>query len=408
VSDIPAQSRILIHDYAGHAFTVQLARWLAQSGFETHYWYSSDIESPRGNLQLQPGDAATLSIRGISVGAGKVEKYIPIARLKAERAYGRTIAEQTRALAPTIVLSNAPPHIQAKLRKAAQRSGVFVWWMQDIYSLALRHLLAKKSPLAAAIGGSLSQAYEHAELRKSDAVVCISEAFRDYCAAHGVRPARCTVIGNWAALDEIPVLPKDNDWSRGQGLHDKFVFLFSGTLGLKHNPEVFIRLCESLRDTPQAVCVVVSEGTGREWLEDQKKALGLSNLLLYGYQPHTQFPQVLASGDVLMAILEPFASELSVPSKVLAYFCAGRPLLVSIPASNHSARLVTETESGVLVPPGDHDAFLRAAHALMVDDAGRHRHATAALAFAQRAFHMDRIGAEFLAAFAGARHAAEK
>ena len=388
----------MIHDYSGHAFTIQLARWLARQGLETHYWYSQDIGSPKGTLQLQTGDPPTLSIKAIG-GGGEVMKYAPLMRLKQELGYARAVGHQARELAPTVTLSNAPPHIQARLRKSVQKHGQFVLWMQDIYSLALHHLLMRKSSLLAAIVMPLARGYENAQLRKSNAVVCISEEFRTYCERFGVRLDRCLVIENWAALEDLPVLSKDNSWSRAQELADKFVFLFSGTLGLKHNPEIVVSLAQSLRDIPHAACVVVSQGAGRDFLEERKQALNLSNLHLYDYQQHSDFPRLLASGDVLIAILEPFASELSVPSKVLAYFCAGRPLLAAIPPSNHSARLITVSGGGLLVPPGDRELFLHAAHGLMKDDQARQRHGQAARAFAERTFDMDRIGRRFLTAF---------
>jgi colanic acid biosynthesis glycosyl transferase WcaI len=107
---------LLIHDYAGHAFTVELARWFALQGIETHYWYSQGIESPRGNLQCQPGDADCLVIRG--VGGGAVSKYSLRQRIRRESAYGRIVASEALELAPAVILSNAPPQIQARLRKA--------------------------------------------------------------------------------------------------------------------------------------------------------------------------------------------------------------------------------------------------------------------------------------------------
>jgi colanic acid biosynthesis glycosyl transferase WcaI len=395
--------RILIHDYSGHAFTVQLARWLAEQGLETHYWYSTAFESPHGNLQVTPDDAATLRIRGIG-GEGKLNKYSPLARVKQEKIYGRDVANLAARLSADVILSNAPPQIQAQLRGAAQHGGgVFLFWMQDIYSLALRHLLQKKSAAAAALLGPFFTRYEEGQMRKADAVVCISQAFRDYCRNAGVPDDRSFVIENWAALADIPVLPKDNEWSRAHGLDGKFVFLFSGTLGLKHDPEVFVALARSLRDDPRAACVVISQGAGRQHLERRKTELGLANLHLLDFQPHGDFPQVLATGDVLMAILEPFASELSVPSKVLAYVCAGRPLLAAIPQANHSARLVRDSGAGVVVAPGETQAFLDAAHALMRDAGARQAHAAAARAFAERSFEIDRIGARFLAAFEAAR-----
>ena len=76
------------------------------------------------------------------------------------------------------------------------------------------------------------------------------------------------------------------------------------------------------------------------------------------------FPDVLGAADVLVALLESDAGRFSVPSKVLNYLCGGRPVLLSAPTDNLSARLVEEAGAGVCAPAGNREAFLRAAHRL--------------------------------------------
>ena len=46
--------RIVMQDYSGHAFPVELSRWLASKGREVLHLYSKDIEAPRGRLAIEP------------------------------------------------------------------------------------------------------------------------------------------------------------------------------------------------------------------------------------------------------------------------------------------------------------------------------------------------------------------
>jgi glycosyltransferase involved in cell wall biosynthesis len=158
----------------------------------------------------------------------------------------------------------------------------------------------------------------------------------------------------------------------------------------------------------KAVCVVLSQGVGRNWLERERQRLGLANLYLYDYQPHASFPAVLATGDVLMAVLEPFASEFSVPSKILAYLCAGRPVLAAIPYTNQSAKLLAQTGAGTLVSPLEPAAFVAAGLALMEDSALRDVQSRAARRFAEENFDMNVVGARFLQVFETAARGAER
>src|SRR4029453_8580026 len=121
---------------------------------------------------------------------------------------------------------------------------------------------------------------------------------------------------NWSPLNELPLRPKDNAFARQHGLHDKTVLLYSGTLGLKHNPGLLLAIAEAHRDNPNVAVVVVSEGLGASSLAERKAEGGLDNLHLLPFQPFDRMPEVLGAADVLLTILEPEAGIYSVPSKV--------------------------------------------------------------------------------------------
>ena len=75
------------------------------------------------------------------------------------------------------------------------------------------------------------------------------------------------------------------------------------------------------------------------------------NLRKYSLQPFERFPEVLASADILVAMIEPDAGDFSVPSKVLSYLCAGRPIVLAAPSSNLAASIVKEAGAGIVVEP---------------------------------------------------------
>ncbi len=66
--------RILVHDYAGHAFQVQLSRALAGRGHDLLHLYAASNPTPKGALVHRAGDAAGLAIEGLSV-SSPYERY---------------------------------------------------------------------------------------------------------------------------------------------------------------------------------------------------------------------------------------------------------------------------------------------------------------------------------------------
>ena len=106
-------------------------------------------------------------------------------------------------------------------------------------------------------------------------------------------------------------------------------------------------------------------------------------------------PEVLAAADVLMAVLEPDAGVFSVPSKILTYHCAGRPILAAIAAENLAARIVTRAGSGICVGPDKAPDFVDAAVKLRESSATRQNFSAAARRYAENHFDILQIADRF-------------
>lgn len=224
----------------------------------------------------------------------------------------------------------------------------------------------------------------------SESVVVVAPGFRAPLSAWGLAERDIAVIENWAPLDEVKLLPRSNSWSREQGFGDEPVFLYSGTLGLKHRPDLLYELAKSLRG--QARVVVLSEGPGRQYLE---RMPALENLSLLGFQPYDRLSEVLASADVLVASLETSAGQFAVPSKVLTYLCAGRPVLLAAPKENLAASVVERSKGGVVIDPDDLEAWTSAARRLAQDRQYRQELGAQARRYAERAFDIHAIADAF-------------
>jgi colanic acid biosynthesis glycosyl transferase WcaI len=112
---------------------------------------------------------------------------------------------------------------------------------------------------------------------------------------------------------------------------------------------------------------VISEGHGAEWLSSRSRAF--PQLVLLSFQSAEDFHKALASADVLLAVLEPTAAKYSVPSKVLAYMTAGRPILAALPADNLAARIIRATSAGLAVDP-ENPSELAAHGRSLIEDKG--------------------------------------
>jgi colanic acid biosynthesis glycosyl transferase WcaI len=314
-----------------------------------------------------------------------------------ELAYGREFTRRAASFRPDVILSsNDPLFAKARAARWCHRRGVpWVFWLQDVYSVAMtNHAKARLGPIGEVAGWGFRR-LERGLLRQAAAVVPIAGDFLDTMRTWDVDERRCTVIENWAPLDELVPLPRDNAWAREHSLDDKRVVLYSGTLGLKHNPRLLLDVALRGRDDPDLRVVVISQGLGAQWLVEHRDRLGLENLLVMPYQPYERLPEVLATADVLVAQLTSDAGVYSVPSKVLSYLCAGRPIVAAMPENNLGARRLIEAGAGVVVDPDNTQAFNTAVEKLMADEWLLQQYGRHARAYAERAFDIDAITDRF-------------
>lgn len=391
--------RLFIHDYAGHPFAVELSRFLAFQGHEVLHAYAGSLQTPRGDLSNHPDDPPGFSSRQMDMHPEYAQfKYSFRHRRRMEIAYGKTCAKVILEWRPDTVLSaNTPTESQEAIMAACRAIKTrFVFWAQDFYSIAVDKLVRKKIPLLGPLIGSYYKRLERRQLQGSDAIVAITEDFVPIMqSAFKVGAERITVIPNWAPLASLPVLDKGNDWSRSMGMDSHFVFLYSGTLGMKHNPNLLLQLALQYRETPAVRVMVISEGIGAQWLLDKKDAYHLQNLHILAYQPFNKMPEVMASADVLLTVLEPEAGIFSVPSKVLTYLCAQRPLLLAVPAINLASRIILANRAGITVEPSDLQGFLKAAESLRSNSTTAQACGSAGRAYAEQTFNIERIAARF-------------
>ena len=388
--------KIIVHDYAGHPFQVQLSRHLAARGHEVLHLYCGSTHTPRGELERRADDPPGFEIRSISL-AAMISKKDFVRRFFAEANYAEKLVAACAGYRPEVILSgNTPSLPQNRLAHWCRKNRVrLVSWVQDIYGLAAYRLLVRKLPGLGHLVGKYFIALDKSAFRNSDAIVVISEDFTDVLAGWGIDRNRIHTIHNWAPLEGLPVRPRDNDWSRAQGLGAGLRFVYTGTLAMKHNPALLLELAKTLQEKSLGELIVVSEGPGVEWLAQQAAAENVASLKRLGFQPFEVLPDVLGSADVLVAILEPDAGVFCVPSKVLSYLCAGRPVLLAVPAENLVSRIVEEQGAGLVVEPTDLAGFRAAALQLAELPALREKAGAAARRYAESHFDVEQVTDRF-------------
>ncbi len=377
---------------------MELSRKLAKMGHPVYHVYFADNQStPKGETQLRPDDSPNLTIEGLHIQC-EFSKHSLRTRRQADLEYGREAADRVAKFRPDVVISaNMPLDAQKILQLAAHQHGArFVFWLQDVYSVAVRFVLSRKAKPLAALGGWYFERLEKQLLRQSDAVVCIAPGFVDFVRAWGVPESKISLIRNWAPIDEVTPMPRDNGWARENGGASRFCFMYSGTLGMKHRPELLLDLAKRLEARGDARLIVIAGGAGADWLREKAHEVSPEFLTVLPFQPYERISEVMGSADVLITLLDSEAKTFAVPSKTLSYLCAGRALIVAAPSANEAARVVEDAQAGLVVSPDDSTGIIAAAERLLMDQALCSECAVNARRYAEQQFSIDAIVERFL------------
>ena len=386
-----AKPRIALHDFLGHPFTVQLARALAERDHDVLYLHAGGLRAPRGAIDRRRSDPASLSIESVGI-TEPVHDAAGPRRYLQERRYAHALRRRIRQYRPQAVVgATGALEMQRAAQEAARDArAAFVYWLQDVQSIAIARLLARRSRVLGGLAGAWSARLERRLLQRSDAIIAITRDFLPILERWEIDSERITVLPNWAPLEDVLSMPEPTDWAERNDIRGQPVLLYAGTLGRKHDPSLLIALAESL---PAACVVVVSEGSGTSWLERQPRLP--ANLKMLPPQPNADLSPMLSTADVLVALLSADAGVFSVPSKVLAYLGAGRPILAAIPRENQAAAAIRDAGAGLVVEPGDRTGFLSAAEHLASDPAARAAMGRSGRGYAERAFDIQLIADRF-------------
>jgi glycogen synthase len=170
--------------------------------------------------------------------------------------------------------------------------------------------------------------------------------------------------------------------------------VFLGRVVRQKGIETLIAAVARLR-TPGAQLVLVGDGPDRRRVEQLSRRMGVADRVhVTGFVPHERVPAVLAFADVL--VLPSFYEELG--TVLIEAMQAGLPAVAS--RVGGIPEIVEDSETGLLVPPGDAGALARAIDAVLGDPDLARRLGDAARRRAP-AYDWDRVGEQVLDLYRG-------
>lgn len=214
---------------------------------------------------------------------------------------------------------------------------------------------------------SLFESMERQVHRLAAAVTVHSPGNREHVIQHGGHPERVYVVYNWINTERIQPGQRDNSFAREQGLTDRFVVSYAGTMGWAQDMGTIISAAALLREQTDIRFLLVGDGVEKEKARTRSEELGLSNILWLPMQPWAVYPEILAASDVSLINLHPELRTPVVPSKLLSIMAAARPVVASLPPESDAWDIIAEAGCGFAGEAGDGRALAEKIQVLYAD-----------------------------------------
>lgn len=333
-----------MHDFAGHPFQAELSNELAESGFTLVHTFFGHV-GPTKALAEDVYKNGRIEFQKISLKQEYEVHNLPKRILFELKLAGRLLSIHYRFRPHVTIFANTPLIAATVFRFFVPNSN-FILWHQDIFSKAIGMRFnsgTKDRSISQRLQIYVVEILERRLVRKSDQVICISDAFLSVYDKWSVDSNKVNVIENWAPLDQIQFFPKIRT------TEGTLKLIYAGTLGLKHNPQLLIQLMDELEKVSiDGELVVISEGEGANYL---KKMSNFNNSIsVIGYVSISELNEKLAYADFALMLLEEGASEFSVPSKTYSYLAAGKCVVAFAPKSNAASLAIAKAGGFVFTP----------------------------------------------------------
>jgi glycosyltransferase involved in cell wall biosynthesis len=189
--------------------------------------------------------------------------------------------------------------------------------------------------------------------RRADAIVSVTESFREDLVVRGIDRRKIDVVINGVDLDRYAPRPRDEALARQFGLEGKFVLGYMGTHGMAHALDRVLDAAERLRECKDIAFFFAGAGAERANVERRVAELRLDNVQMIPRQPKEAMPGLWSLCDLALIPLRdtPVFSTV-IPSKLFEAMGMGVPVLMSLPEGEATA-IVKRTGCGVCVAPED-------------------------------------------------------
>jgi colanic acid biosynthesis glycosyl transferase WcaI len=215
----------------------------------------------------------------------------------------------------------------------------------------------------------LLESFEFAAYRKAAGAGVLCQSFQDTLIEHGYPSSRIHLNRDPTDIELIRPVARDGTFRKRFDIPEEAsVVLYAGSMGRKQGLMGVISAANLTRDAN--ICwVLTGDGESHAELVEAVRQGGLERTVRFvPFQSEGDIAAMFADADMLLLNQISAVKDTVIPSKLLTYMAAGRPVLAAVNPSSQAAQLLRESDGGVLVAPDNPEALAEGARRLSATD----------------------------------------
>jgi colanic acid biosynthesis glycosyl transferase WcaI len=223
-------------------------------------------------------------------------------------------------------------------------------------------------------------------------VVCICQGFVEKLSARGVDPDSLVLIPLWGNTDSVYPIEGATKFRQANNFKaDDFLAMYTGNIGKKQDLMNVVRAAELSRHLTDLTWVLIGQGEERNLIDEAIRQRGLTNIRLLPLQPASLLAEMYSAANALFIHQKAAVVDSVIPSKLLTYMAAGRPILAAVSDKSETARYVESANCGLILHPESPEALVKSVLSLRADSALQRRLGASGRAYVQQHFAKDKV-----------------
>jgi len=188
----------------------------------------------------------------------------------------------------------------------------------------------------------------------SDYIGCMSEGNIKYLLEHNnIDENKLEILYNWGKINYNDKL-SDVNYKEKYGLKNKFIAVFGGNIGLPQELEFLLELVKEYEEKDDIVFLIIGRGAQKQKIVELVRSKNISNVVIKDYLPRDEYDNLMKQCDIGLINLSRKFTIPNIPSKTIAYFKAGIPILASTDKNtDYKNLLVKKAKAGLWSETGD-------------------------------------------------------